>query len=79
MKITVKDCLGLNAFNEAKVLAGENSLNDPVRRVTVMEAADPEDAEKYYSSGNQIILTSFFAVRGDEKAQCEIVKAVAGA
>ena len=77
MKVTLKDCLELGAFSEARVLAGQSGLARDVRNVSVLEAASGEDVKLYKGEKNQLLLTGFFAVRDDVDAQCEIVRQAA--
>ena len=48
MKVTVEDCLKIDAFQGAQVAAGKSELNNEVRSISVLDAADPEEmkAEK---------------------------------
>lgn len=76
MKVTVKDCLELNAFKGAKVAAGASQLDRNVKAVSVLEAVDPKEISTYTDKG-EMLLTGFFAVRDDIARQCEIIKQVA--
>lgn len=76
MKVTVKDCLELNAFKGAKVVAGVSQMERDVKAVSVLEASDPQEITAYADKG-EMLLTGFFAVRDDVARQCEIVKQVA--
>ena len=77
MKVTLKDCLELSVFRDARVLAGQNSLTKDVRNVSVLEAKDSEDVKLYEGEKDQLLITGFFAVRDDVDAQCAIVKQAA--
>ncbi|MBR6444496.1 MAG: PucR family transcriptional regulator [Firmicutes bacterium] len=77
MKVTLKDCLELSAFSEARVLAGQSGLARDVRNVSVLEATSAEDVKLYKGEKNQLLMTGFFAVRDDVDAQCEIVRQAA--
>lgn len=77
MKVTVKDFFELAAFADAKVLAGEKNLENPVKKVSVLEATGREDVARYCSAKNQMMLTSFFGIQDDAKAQAEVIKALA--
>ena len=77
MKVTLKDCLELSAFSDARVLAGQSGLARDIRSVTVLEARDSEDVKLYRGEKSQLLITGFFAVRDDVEAQCEIVKQAA--
>ncbi len=77
MKVTVKDCLDLSAFQKAKVLAGENSLVNQVKKVSVLDMYTPKEIAKHYKVDNQMVLTSFSAIRSNEDAQCKAIEALA--
>lgn len=77
MKVTVKDCLELPSFQKAEVLAGENSLINRVEKVSVLDMFVPKDIRKHYTAPNQMVLTSFSAIRSDEDAQCKAIEALA--
>ena len=77
MKVTVKDCLKLSAFQKAKVLAGENSLINQVDKVSVLDMFTAGDIKKHYTVRNQMVLTSFSAIRSNEDAQCKAIEALA--
>ena len=55
MKVSVKDCLQLEAFRKCIVVAGEKHMDRRVKAVSVMDAATAEDAVKCSgSSGNMV-------------------------
>ncbi|MGI6722272.1 MAG: PucR family transcriptional regulator [Anaerovoracaceae bacterium] len=77
MKVTVRDCLGLAAFDHAKVLAAENNLSKTVKKVSVLEATDARDIAAYCGGKDQMMLTSFFGIRANEDAQCRAIETLA--
>ncbi len=44
MKVSVKDCLQLEAFRKCIVVAGEKHMDRRVKAVSVMDAATAEEA-----------------------------------
>ena len=48
MKVTLKDCLELSAFSDARVLAGRSGLTRDIRSVSVLEAGDSEGASNEF-------------------------------
>ena len=46
MKVSVKDCLQLEAFRKCIVVAGEKHMDRRVKAVSVMDAATAEEAVK---------------------------------
>ena len=77
MKITVKDCLTLEAFKPCDIVAGERNLSNRVRSVSVMDAADLDTAVRNNGVKEQLVLTSFYGMTGKEKLQTEVVKELA--
>ncbi|MGI6737295.1 MAG: PucR family transcriptional regulator [Anaerovoracaceae bacterium] len=78
MKVTVRDCLHLAAFDRAQVLAGKDHLDRVVKKVSVLEAAAAADVAAYCTGREQMVLTSFFGMRADEDAQCRAIQILAG-
>lgn len=83
MKVTVKDCLGLDCFKGAHFLAGEKNGENRITSLSVMDAATTQDAVKYNGVLNQLVLTSFSGMKYDVLVQrrtiAELVrKGVAG-
>ena len=79
MKITVNDCLSLEAFSPSILAAGKRNISNRVRSVSVMDATTVETAIKNNGVREQIVLTSFYGMTGKEKMQCEVVKGLAKA
>ena len=77
MKITVKDCLELDVFRNCKVVAGKRNLENGVRTVSVMDAADVDTAVANNGVREQIVLTSFYAMKNDSLKQAQTVKGLA--
>lgn len=77
MKITVNDCLSLEAFTPSILAAGKRNISNRVRSVSVMDATTVEAAVKANGVREQIVLTSFYGMTGKEKMQCEVVKGLA--
>ncbi|MBR5315767.1 MAG: PucR family transcriptional regulator [Firmicutes bacterium] len=79
MKITVNDCLSLEAFSPSILAAGKRNIGNRVRSVSVLDATTVETALKNNGVREQIVLTSFYGMAGKEKLQCEVVKGLAKA
>lgn len=77
MKITVKDCLELDVFRNCKIVAGKRNLENGVRTVSVMDAADVDTAVANNGVREQIVLTSFYAMKNDSLKQAQTVKGLA--
>ena len=79
MKVTVKDCLELVAFNPSIVTAGKGNLGNRVRSISVMDAVNLEQVEAQTDLRDQLVLTSFYGMKGNEALQCEVVRTLAKA
>ena len=77
MKITVRDCLELDAFKPCIVAAGRRNLDNVVRSVSVMDAGDVLTAVENNGVRDQIVLTSFYAMKDDVGMQAEVVRGLA--
>ena len=74
MKITVNDCLKLDAFNGCQVLSCVNSLDRRVRTVSVLDETDLEMGVERNGVREQMVITHFWSSVGDVKAQIEAVQ-----
>lgn len=77
MKVTVADCLALDAFCGAEVVAGKVNLANDVKAVSVLDICQADDIKLCGSVKTEILLTGFLGVRDDVDAQCDIVNAAA--
>lgn len=73
MSITLREALDLGILPKARVIAGHAGLDRPIRYVDIMEVPDPD---KYFRSG-LLLVSSWYAICGDEEAQCRLIKAAA--
>ena len=77
MKVTIKDCLSLDVFKSCQLVAGGNNLNNRVRSVSVLDATDLDTAIKNNGVKDQLVLTSFYGMSGNEPLQKEVITALA--
>ena len=77
MKVTVADCLELEAFAKAKVAAGKVNLTNEVKSISVLDAGSEAELDFYEGDRTEILLTGFTGVRDDVEAQCRILHHVA--
>lgn len=77
MKVTVKDCLSLEVFKDAKVVAGAKNLAGRVKSVSVLESADLDEIRSYLAHEGEMILSAFFNAKEDENRQIDIVRTLA--
>ena len=76
MIITIRDCMGLPAFENAKVYASEELLDKKIKSVSVLEGTKPSDIIDRCDLENQMVVTGFFGIREDVKAQCVMVEEI---
>ena len=77
MKITVKECLDLEIFKSASLIAGKKNLNNRVKGVSVIDVTDIDDVKKLLKNDGEIVLTGFFGYKNDVEKQIKFVKTVA--
>lgn len=77
MKLTVKDCLELNAFAGAEVLSHKEGLAGTVSSVSVFDGAGEKDLNLYEASGEELLLTGFLGMKEDVARQCRLVERIA--
>ena len=77
MKLTVKDCLELNAFAGAEVLTHREGLAGNVSSVSVFDSADEGDLKLYGGIRSALLLTGFLGAKNDVPKQCRIVEHIA--
>ena len=78
MKITVRDCLEMDSLRPCTVAAGKRNLDNPVRSVSVMDASDVKTAVANNGKRDQLVLTSFYAMKDNVELQAKVVKELAG-
>lgn len=69
MNLTVKDLMKANGLNQCKMIAGEKGINNKVDYATIMEVPDIVT----WLKGNEIILTSLYAVKDDLELQASLI------
>ena len=65
MRVTVADCLELDVFQGAQVLAGKLNLSNDVKAISVLDAYEKEDLKLYGGDKTEILLTGFLNVKDD--------------
>lgn len=73
MKITVKDCLGLDVFNQCIISAGKRNLENRVRTISVMDADNVSDAIRNNGVKDQLVLTSFYGLKNEPHLQKKVI------
>ncbi|MDD6310414.1 MAG: PucR family transcriptional regulator ligand-binding domain-containing protein [Firmicutes bacterium] len=79
MKATVKDCLELDAFIDAKVVASPGHLLNEVKSVSVIDACSGNDMDLIGIEAKDLLLTGFLNIRSDVERQCLMIKKIAAA
>ncbi len=73
MKVTVADCLELEAFKDAKVQAGQKKLSNEVKAISVTDEKPVSGRPLREGSVGEILLTSF-AGCDDDDSKCELIR-----
>lgn len=60
MKVTIADCLELNAFKNAEVLTGKLNLDNEVKSISVLDICDDGDLNLKKVEKTEILLTGFW-------------------
>lgn len=74
MSITVRDCLELPVFKEAKVVGGASGLDVNVKAVSVIETTDLNEMLADLMQGNEMVISAFFDARNDVPKQCNVIR-----
>ena len=78
MKITVNDCLKLDAFTGCQVLACAADTDRRVRTVSVLDETDLEMGVERNGIRDQMVITHFWSSKDDAEAQAEAVRGLGG-
>lgn len=73
MGINLYNIMKLDALKDAKILAGENNINNAVTGITIMEAPDIAD----WIKEGQVLLSSLYSLNKDEKLIREFIRKLA--
>ncbi len=77
MKVTVANCLELEAFTGAEIIAGKKGLKNEIKTISVLDACGASDMDLVETAKTGLLLTSFADIRDDVYSQCRIVKEIA--
>ncbi len=73
MKITVSDCLKLDAFHDSSVLASQENLDRRVRTIAVLDESDINMGVERNGIPEQLVITHFWTCKDDIDAQINAV------
>lgn len=73
MKVTVKDCLGLESLTPSTLVSGARNIENRIRSISVLDAINAKEVEALSDIKEQILLTSFIHVEKDEEKE-KIIK-----
>lgn len=77
MKLTVRDCLELDAFRPCIIASGKRNLDNNIRSISVMDTSDLTSSVKENGVREQMVLTSFSGMKNDAKLQNKVIKELA--
>ena len=72
MKVTLKECLALEEFKNARLLSGEQHLNSPLKSISILDVADKQRIKEYIAEKDTLLLSGFFATDWSLAEQKEI-------
>lgn len=73
MRITVEDCLNLDAFKGSTVISCKRKMDRRVRTISVFDEIDYDKGIERNGVKEQMVLTHFWNCKDDIDAQCRIV------
>lgn len=73
MRITVEDCLKLDAFDGSTVVSCKRKSDRRVRTISVLDEADLDMGIERNGVKEQMVLTHFWTCRNDIETQCRVV------
>ena len=76
MKISVNDCLKLDAFRDGKLLCCEDDASRRVRTVSILDEADLDMGVERNGVREQMVITHFWTSKDDIEAQKKAVTAL---
>ncbi len=77
MKVTVANCLELEAFSDAEIIAGKRGLQNEIKSISVLDVCDAADIDMVQTSETELLLSSFTGMKDDVDCQCRTVKEIA--
>lgn len=77
MKLTIKDCMSLSAFDGGVLVAGQRNAENRVKSVSVMDSTNIDDVIRNNGVLQQMVLTSFRTMRDDKHLMCESIRELA--
>ncbi|NLD19552.1 MAG: PucR family transcriptional regulator [Clostridiales bacterium] len=73
MKVTVADCLELEAFKNAEIAAGKKYLTNDVKNISVLDVSSVTDIQFYKGNKTHMLMTGFLGARDNVEAQSKMV------
>ena len=77
MIATIKDCLTLDVFKNAKVVAGNGGLQRKVKSITVLENSDAPETISNTVKKEELVLTTFSNIKADIQKQYKVIEELA--
>ena len=74
MKLKLDKCLEMDAFKDAKLLAGKGNLDQVIRSLSMLESSEEEEVAKYMAHSGDLVLTGFFGAKDDPEKQKAVIR-----
>lgn len=73
MTVTLRECLSLEEFKNAKLLCAARALDVPIKAVSVLETIDKGRIREWVAQKNALLISAFFTSDADTLKQKEII------
>ena len=77
MNKTVKECMDLDVFKNARLLAGAKGVENVVTGLSVLDMVKEDDVKRFNSEKGLLFFTGFLGVLENERVQCRLIQKLA--
>ena len=67
MKVTVKDCLALEVFKDARLVVGAKNAENRVKAVSVLETTNVDEVKARFAHEGELILSGYLTKEAIKK------------
>lgn len=73
MKVTLKECLALEEFKNAKLLSGHQKVGTPIKAVSILDVSTKQRIREYVAEESTLLISGFFTSDWEVQEQKEII------
>ena len=77
MNKTVKECMDLDVFKNARLLAGAEGVENVVTGLSVLDMVKEDDVKRFNSEKGLLFFMGFLGVLENERVQCRLIQKLA--